>query len=75
MWISVAIAATPPLPGAAVLPPGVSLAVPFPPGTEVVITCGYGPTCSAFHDGVDQTCCTNDYYAVDFVRRVAGGGA
>jgi hypothetical protein len=72
---TVALALTPPDPGAVALPAGIDLTLPFPEGVEVVVTCGYGPSCSSFHVGTDRTGSTNDYYALDMVRNTAGGGS
>lgn len=72
---SPAWALTPPIAGAVNLPSGASLTLPFPDGTPVRASCGYGPNCSPYHDGTNDACCTNDYYALDLVRDVAGGGA
>jgi murein DD-endopeptidase MepM/ murein hydrolase activator NlpD len=69
-----AFALTNPLPGGVSIPSGAVLTLPFPDGTPITVSCGYGPYCSAFHDGLDSTCCTNDYYALDLVRTTAGGG-
>ena len=58
---------TEPKGGAVSLPPGTELGAPFERGREVRITSGYGPDGgSSYHDGLDDACCTNDHYALDF---------
>lgn len=60
--------ATQPLPGAVAKPADFDLGLPFVAGEQVYITSGYGPSGgSSFHDGTNETCCSNDYYALDVV--------
>jgi len=59
---------TQPISGAVSKPADFDIGLPFVAGESVYITSGYGPSGgSSFHDGANQTCCSNDYYALDLV--------
>jgi hypothetical protein len=74
LFTTAALALTTPDPGAVALPEGVDLTLPFPAGTDVVVTCAYGPSCSTYHVGTDRTGASNSYYALDIIRDESGNG-
>ena len=54
--------------GAIALSSTFSIQSPFPCGTKIRISCGYGPRCSPAHKRINSKTSTNEFYAVDFVR-------
>lgn len=61
-------ALTTPLSGAVAWPNTVPLELPFPAGTSVYVTSGYGPSMgSSLHAGLNSQGSGNDYYALDLV--------
>jgi len=67
-----AAARTAPRRGAAHKPRQFKIQVPFPCGTHVRVTCGYG---ARAHRRVRSSMSTNDFYALDLVRNQADNGA
>lgn len=64
---SAAHALTAPASGAVAKPADFDLRLPFANGESVYFSSGYSPSGgSSLHAGTDRTCCTNDYYALDF---------
>ncbi len=61
--------------GAMQKPRAFSLQTPFPCGTQVRVSCAYGPQCSRAHRRTASKTSTNEYYALDLVRTENGNGS
>jgi murein DD-endopeptidase MepM/ murein hydrolase activator NlpD len=68
LFIGQAEGRTPPRRGAAHKPRQFKIQQPFPCGTKIRISCGYGPKCSPAHKRLFSQTATNDYYALDLSR-------
>ena len=59
--------------GAAALPAGLQLSMPFPEGVEFKVSCDYSP-CTFSHARTDEPDDINDFYALDLIRNESGNG-
>jgi hypothetical protein len=59
--------------GAAALPEGFALSMPFPEGVEYKVSCSYHP-CTWAHARTAEPDAINDYYALDLIRNEKSNG-